>query len=250
MKETFIDSPTGYVIKKEIDGKVQDLYTHSYLGYGLMSARKSILLLDLNASDQISDQVILNHPCFMNSNTTTSWTFEGKDYLINGSDSGDCFNVTRRFIVGPGTEKTVHSPSELNERTIYAISYYFDRIEDIGFIKKPTEGTILKVEDYYTAAEVICSHDSERKGIWSWTDHPSRSSDNMSKSWKRNKDLFRRREELLAKYPFLCLDMSYIANLLTTGYGLSPKKNIYLMKKINGIETSWALGAAFNLLRL
>jgi ectonucleoside triphosphate diphosphohydrolase 5/6 len=47
----------------------------------------------------------------------------------------------------------------------------------------------------------------------------------------------------------MCLDLTFIWVLLEKGFGLRGDTKIFLYKKIDGHEISWALGAAYNLLR-
>jgi guanosine-diphosphatase len=47
--------------------------------------------------------------------------------------------------------------------------------------------------------------------------------------------------------PNECLDMAFIRTLLLDAYGLPSTKRLSLVKKINGVETCWALGAAIDL---
>ncbi|XP_039389748.1 ectonucleoside triphosphate diphosphohydrolase 5 isoform X2 [Mauremys reevesii] len=49
--------------------------------------------------------------------------------------------------------------------------------------------------------------------------------------------------------PFLCMDLSYITALLKEGFGFGDNTLLQLTKKVNNIETSWALGATFHLLQ-
>ncbi|XP_042316253.1 ectonucleoside triphosphate diphosphohydrolase 5-like [Sceloporus undulatus] len=49
--------------------------------------------------------------------------------------------------------------------------------------------------------------------------------------------------------PFLCMDLSYITALLKEGFGFGESTILQLAKKVNNIETSWALGATFHLLQ-
>lgn len=48
--------------------------------------------------------------------------------------------------------------------------------------------------------------------------------------------------------PWHCLDVVYVYQLLSNGYGLPDTKHIFMAKKLQGKETSWALGAAYSLL--
>ena len=90
-----------HLTQKNIDGKDLLLYTHSYLGFGLMSARKSIL--NLTGHDPIS------HPCF---NHPAVWDFEGKRYNITPAD-GKCYSVVSDFVYAlKNEEKIIRSPDE------------------------------------------------------------------------------------------------------------------------------------------
>jgi Golgi nucleoside diphosphatase len=50
--------------------------------------------------------------------------------------------------------------------------------------------------------------------------------------------------------PYLCMDLSFIHKLLTTGFGLRPSATLHLAKSMqfNGerVETQWTLGAALH----
>lgn len=55
-------------------------------------------------------------------------------------------------------------------------------------------------------------------------------------------------EEMKKLHPQLqpsysCMYYSYIYALLVRGYGMNPDRQIHIAKKINGLETAWALGA-------
>uniref|UniRef100_A0A674N9A4 nucleoside diphosphate phosphatase n=1 Tax=Takifugu rubripes TaxID=31033 RepID=A0A674N9A4_TAKRU len=49
--------------------------------------------------------------------------------------------------------------------------------------------------------------------------------------------------------PFLCMDMTYITCLLKEGFGFKDSTVLQLAKKVNNVETSWALGATFDYYR-
>ncbi|CAF0738016.1 unnamed protein product [Brachionus calyciflorus] len=49
-------------------------------------------------------------------------------------------------------------------------------------------------------------------------------------------------------YAFLCMDLTFIHAILSHGYGLPDHKEIHVSNQVNGMEISWALGAAFHML--
>lgn len=46
----------------------------------------------------------------------------------------------------------------------------------------------------------------------------------------------------------LCMDLSYIYELLSTGYDLPDNRQFKVMKKVKGFETGWCLGASIQML--
>ena len=60
-------------------GKEHTVYSHSYLGLGLMAARAAIF-----NHNQKSGDTKLESPCMVTSGAT-KWSFHGKDYTINPS---------------------------------------------------------------------------------------------------------------------------------------------------------------------
>ena len=99
---------------------------------------------------------------------------------------------------------------EVPTRKIAAFSYFHDRAVDAGMLGEGESG-VVTVQQYLDAAQKACTS-------------PSR------------------------KSPFLCVDLTFIAGLLHHGYHLSADAKLGLYKQIDGHQTSWALGAAFNLL--
>ncbi|XP_051052284.1 nucleoside diphosphate phosphatase ENTPD5 isoform X2 [Phodopus roborovskii] len=77
------------------------------------------------------------------------------------------------------------------------------------------KGGVLKVEDFERKAREVC--------------------DNL--------------DSFTSGSPFLCMDLSYITALLRDGFGFADGTLLQLTKKVNNIETGWALGATFHLLQ-
>ena len=106
---------------------------------------------------------------------------------------------------------TTHFASELAIREIAAFSYFFDLAAEHGLVNNDATDALIKVGDYARIAQKACSPGG-------------------------------------GEHRFACMDLTFISGLLTTGYGLSPEKELHLYKKINGHEASWALGLAYNIL--
>ena len=83
------------------------------------------------------------------------------------------------------------------------------------FILDYEKGGVLKVEDFERKAREVC--------------------DNLG--------------SFSSGSPFLCMDLTYITALLKDGFGFADGTLLQLTKKVNNIETGWALGATFHLLQ-
>lgn len=124
------------------------VYTHSYLGLGLMAARKEILTVAQEGNTSVISECV--NPIIKN----RKWTYGGTDYLVSGLQSGyptskvlggqfltaeevpivnfdKCSGIIRKYV-----ESRAQPPEELPLKTIFAFSYYFDRATEVGLIGK------------------------------------------------------------------------------------------------------------------
>ncbi len=90
---------------------------------------------------------------------------------------------------------------------IYAFSYFYDRMEDF----LPPNG-VVTVGSFKETGTKICAGEEE----------PFKAKNRGS----------------------MCMDFSFLYTLLSSGYGLSDERNLYIKKKINDVETAWSLGAS------
>nr|XP_012221880.1 PREDICTED: ectonucleoside triphosphate diphosphohydrolase 5 isoform X1 [Linepithema humile] len=205
------------------------LYTHSYLGMGLMAARKAILTHDMNLEDVDPKLPIEIHSECINPIISTEWSYGGRDYIVKGPINGTYKLVKTQNFAGGDENKPivrfsecskiiekyvgtlVDKPIGLKNHEVYAFSYYFERATEVALID-PFLGGIVQMSAFLKQAMDTC-------------DDPN------------------------ADQPFMCLDLTFIYVLLKDGFGLEPSTTLHLYKKINGHELSWALGAAFNVLQ-
>ncbi|KAG5899973.1 hypothetical protein JTB14_034543 [Gonioctena quinquepunctata] len=199
------------------------LYTNSFSGLGLMAARHTVITL--NQPDKINVTSECVNPIIKNK----KFHYHGTNYYVSGLqenyptsnikgtdiDVGEIVPIVNfndcSQIISKYVKSKAKPPQELPLKNIFAFSYYFDRAIEVGLIDESTGGHI-RVKDFKRAAEASC-------------------------------------HEANAEQPFMCLDLTFIWVLLEQGFGLQENTNINLFKKINGHEISWALGAAYDLLR-
>ena len=197
-EETFVTTPKKHFLHPvRVSGVDQTLYSHSYLGLGLMSAREAIFRLnDPPEASTLASACILGQA-----------EFNGlviKEEQMVGYEA--CMMEVHHFL---DTMK-IDQCKEVPTRKIAAFSYFHDRAVDVGMLGEGESG-VVTVQQYLDAAQNACAAPSSES-------------------------------------PFLCVDLTFIAGLLHHGYRLSADAKLGLYKQIDGHQTSWGLGAAFNLL--
>ncbi|XP_042290259.1 ectonucleoside triphosphate diphosphohydrolase 6 isoform X2 [Thunnus maccoyii] len=206
-EKTIQTSPIEYIRSFQMFNNTHTVYTHSYLGLGLMSARLAILggvdAMPLEGSTQLVS------PCLA-PEYSGSWEHADVVYAVRGQKAGEpvyeaCLTKVEKLLY-----RKVTKASEAADVDFYAFSYYYDRAVDLGLIEEQSGGSV-RVSDYIDAAKRVCGRPSVS---------PLQS-------------------------PFLCLDLVYISVLLQE-LGFPPNKQFKLARTINQVETSWALGATFH----
>ncbi|XP_045120432.1 ectonucleoside triphosphate diphosphohydrolase 5-like isoform X3 [Portunus trituberculatus] len=218
--DTVRGTPADYLTTISLLHKNLNLYTHSYLGLGLMAARKAILV------QHRGEDGIIHSPC-VNPIVDHQWTYGGETYTIRGpevpkyqevrgqagrlsenrpvADYKECVKTCMAII-----KEQVHAPKELKAREVIAFSYFFDRATERGLID-PFKGGVLTMQELLNAATQTCSIPN-------------------------------------VEQPLACLDLTFITTLLTSGYGLQGTNTLKLYKRIDNHEVSWALGLAFHVI--
>jgi len=224
--------PAAYVKTISVLGEKARIYTRSYLGLGIMAARLAILRLGTFGSggggggddDVVTTSTTttittkdLVSPCLPPWHDDV-WAFGGVEYRVKGSPSSDgaststttdaCFADVTAVVSAAGMDRVPRRT--VATRLVYAFSYYFDRLLEVGLIG--VDGGRVSVKEIGAAARRVC------------VDFPR------------------------DKRPFLCADLAYIRALLTSGLGFADDDGITLKKKIAGKEASWSLGSAFSLI--
>ncbi|CDQ68016.1 unnamed protein product [Oncorhynchus mykiss] len=206
-KKTVFTAPASYIANINMFNHTLQLYTHSYLGNGLVAAR--LATLGALGADGL-DWKVFTSSC-LPKKFREDWTFGGITYKVSGIPDGYagyklCYYEVMRVVKG-----IVHQPFEVKGSSIfYAFSYYFDRAVESGLIGD--RGGMVEVRDFKKRAKEVCNKMTKYRPI----------------------------------SPFLCMDMTYITCLLKEGFGFKDNTMLQLAKKVNNVETSWALGATFD----
>ncbi|TWW78528.1 ectonucleoside triphosphate diphosphohydrolase 6 [Takifugu flavidus] len=206
-EKTIQMSPIDYIRSFRMFNNTHTVYTHSYLGLGLMSARLAILG-GVDASP-LGGSTELVSPCLA-PEYSGSWEYAEVVYTVRGQKAGEplyeaCVTRVEKFLY-----KKLLKVSEAADADFFSLSYFYDRVVDLALLGEGDEGTV-HVSDYVNAAKRVCS--------------------GLSVSPQQS--------------PFLCLDLVYISVLLQE-LGFSTDKQFKLAKTMNHVGLSWSLGAAFH----
>ncbi|RCI16413.1 hypothetical protein L249_1987 [Ophiocordyceps polyrhachis-furcata BCC 54312] len=227
----------------DFGGQKFDLYQHSHLGYGLMSARKAIhktLVSDVATKETGTawmDRPIV-HPCIapgMSQEIEVDLE-DGKaahTYNFTGPSQpapAQCRNLAEKMLhkdaeckLAPCSFNGVHQPSLAKtfvNQDVYIFSYFYDRTKPLGM---PDSFTLRELQ---SLTQSVCAG---RDG------------------WDVFSSIPEAMEELSGR-PEYCLDLNFMTSLLHTGYDMPVDREVKIAKKIKGNELGWCLGASLPLL--
>lgn len=220
-------------------GRTHVLYQHSYLGYGLMRARKSVHRL-VGFMDSIRANGAgkeIGNPCLSRG---TSRVIEledsdgkAKNVTMVGEEVGGfeaCNRVMQLVMakdaiceVKPCSFDGVYQPSILDtfpSGKILLLSYFYDRLNPLLPSTNPPRLTISSLAELATD---VC------KGRPAW-----------EKRWGGDAEAMK---ELTGR-PEYCLDLTFMHALLRLGYEFADEREVQIGKQLEGTELGWALGAA------
>jgi len=226
----------------EFGGSNHTLYQHSYLGYGLKEARKSVhrlaqFMSTFNKEPQHNTQSEIANPC-LSKGTSQSVDLEDKPVMMTGADIGS-FQGCKRLVelvmakdaiclVKPCSFNGIYQPSILDSfpaGEIMLLSYFYDRIAPLIDTSSSTLPS-FPIKRIGELAEIVC------RGPESWASH-----------FGSNREVM----EELRDRPEHCLDLSFMYTLLRLGYEFTDDRRVTIAKQIDSTERGWALGAGIAL---
>ncbi|XP_018872850.2 ectonucleoside triphosphate diphosphohydrolase 6 isoform X6 [Gorilla gorilla gorilla] len=207
MEGTLQASPPGYLTALWMFNRTYKLYSYSYLGLGLMSARLAIL--GGVEGQPAKDGKELVSPC-LSPSFKGEWEHAEVTYRVSGQKAAASLRELCAARVSEVLQNRVHRTEEVKHVDFYAFSYYYDLAAGVGLIDAEKGGSLV-VGDFEIAAKYVC----------------------------------RTLETQLQSSPFACMDLTYVS-LLLQEFGFPRSKVLKLTRKIDNVETSWALGAIFH----
>lgn len=241
-------------------GRKYTLYQNSYLGYGLMEARKSINSLSyftyaLSHPDMVRTGVLptdsvhgadvrVPSPCFAEGQSKqvsvhVTGTPDDRNVTMFGTAGG--YEACKRLVEvmmdkdavctqPPCSFAGVYQPSLMTafaQSPIVALSYFYDRLSPLGL-----DGTFT-LDNLVELSKKVCVPPAQ------WPTHFDA---------QRDPKMRQALSELRSR-PESCLDLTFLTTLLRLGYELHDSRSITVAKKLAGNELGWCLGAQLQVLQ-
>ncbi len=148
-----LDGRKHYMHDVSVAGKSAAAYSHSYLGLGLMTARKSMFGIGEDGSK------VYRSDC-VSSAKPLAFKFQGTEFKLERGQSPSaesCLKLAYQAVEADN----VHAPSELRDRQIDAFSYFYDIAAERSLVP-PVVGGKIKVGAFKAEAKKACAEqDSE-----------------------------------------------------------------------------------------
>ncbi|EDR00213.1 uncharacterized protein LACBIDRAFT_334333 [Laccaria bicolor S238N-H82] len=224
----------------QFGGRNLVLYQHSYLGYGLMCARRHVhRLADLMSTLQgMKPKAVAGNPCLAKGTRRVvivkdEVTGEERKVTMDGGDIGSfeaCVRVVQ-FVLAkdaicelkPCSFNGVYQSSLLSSfpNGKVLLSYFYDRLSPLLPLSSSSPITISTIA---STARQVC------KGRDEW----------LRNHWATDSELM---APELTDRPEWCLNLTFMHALLRLGYEFEDGREVPIGKEIGGTKLGWCLGA-------
>ncbi len=204
----------GFINDLQFFGRKFQLYQHSYLGYGLMEARKRVKVAFEIKNKNNPDEVF---PCYPSGYTEK---MEDTGFKLVGSSKGwnACAELVRDSLFASKAEcflkpcafDGVFQPKIPENAPIFALSYIYDRARELDL-----NADSYTLGELKTRGQKLCSDGFEGNSLYK-------------------------------KHPEFCFDLVFIHALLNHGFGIVDDRKIRSGFQIGNYETGWTLGSALS----
>ncbi|KAJ5985760.1 hypothetical protein N7499_007948 [Penicillium canescens] len=241
-------APGDHKYDLSFGGRDFELYQHSHLGYGLMTAREAIHMVVVenmlanNPNDLSWAKEPIPNPCIGPGMwRDVKFKFPADHPLgpnpelkmvgpKDRSMAPQCRALAEKILkksgeckLAPCSFNGVHQPSlakTFSREDVFIFSYFYDRTAPLGMPESFT------LDELHELTNTVCAGEG---------------------SWGAFKGVENALTELRDR-PEWCLDLNFMMALLHTGYEMPLSREVKIAKKIKNNELGWCLGASLPLL--
>jgi len=240
------------------------LYQHSYLGYGLMEARKSIMSRIINMENEYTlnnNNSSTNNNPYNNSDRGNNHNHDNN----NNNNNNNSINHDPSIIIhhcfpeafneqiqveGQKTPIQIQGTKRMSfDRCLASVKHALFNKTAVcmtapcsfdGVYQPPIKG------DFHHPDLYAFSFFYDRTTVFDIGLNPEiEEIAELARTVCRHKHEY---ESITAEDPYFCLDLTYLYTLLSFGYAIHPGEKILLAKKIDEVEMGWCLGATIQML--
>jgi len=223
--------PSQYVLPyvSPSSGKSGSMYTHSFLGAGVQSAKAAVeKALLTKESDQVD---ILHHPCLPNGFTET----KGAQRYSGTGNFEECQAIIKSAVFAKQEDKVAKCEKSSSQ-------CFWNGIAGPGL--KPSEQKVWAIENFfYTMSGVGKMRADESSKEFAIADYERVAKDMCSKSWDAIEASYPKDTQPREYNKDWCFSALYAYSFLTSGLGLDAQQTIMIGNKVKGVGIDWALGA-------
>jgi Golgi nucleoside diphosphatase len=229
--------PGSYVLpySSPSSGESGSIYTHSFLGFGVQSAKDAVekALFDEEGEGQVVD--VLHHPCLPDGFTEELPPIEDHATTLAGTgDFGRCQKIIKKAVFAQQPDKVKEckssathcfwngaaSPTLNAEQQFWAFENFFYTMSGVGEMASDESSHKFRISDFKRVARDICAK--------AWDDiEEAYPKDTQPKEY--NKDW--------------CFSALYAYSFLTSGLGLDAEQAVMVGNAVENVGIDWALGA-------
>jgi len=214
-------------------GEKGSMYTHSFLGFGVQSARSAVDKALLTPNEEGGTK--LDHPCLPTGYTETA---PSDDHTITGTGNFEgCQEIIRSAVFTPQENEIaeckkaganhcfwngVAGPklSDSDSNKVWAFENFFYTMSGVGEMEADESAREFVIADYLRVAKVMCT-----------------------KSWSETEENYPKDAQPRSYNSEWCFSALYAYSILTLGLGLDPQQTIMIGNKVDNFGIDWALGA-------
>jgi apyrase len=229
--------PGSYVLpySSPSSGENGSIYTHSFLGFGVQSAKDAVekALFDEEEEGQVID--VLHHPCLPDGFTEQLPPIHDHATTLAGTGDFDrCQEIIKKAVFAQQPDKVEEckssathcfwngaaSPTLNAEQQFWAFENFFYTMSGVGEMTSDESARKFRISDYERVAKEMCAKE--------WDDiEEAYPKDTQPKEY--NKDW--------------CFSALYAYSFLTSGLGLDAEQAVMVGNSVENVGIDWALGA-------
>lgn len=212
-------------------GQQGSMYTHSFLGFGVQSAKEAVEEA-LFAEEEEGQQIdVLHHPCLPDGYTEEMPPLHDHATTLAGTGNlEECQRIIQKAVFASKRKEDCESetcfwngdasPPNLLEQQLWAFENFFYTMSGVGEMESDESNREFQIKDYERVAKEMCP-----------------------KAWDDIEDSYPKDAQPKEYNSDWCFSAVYAYSFLTIGLGLDGDQALVVGNAVENVGIDWALGA-------